>query len=568
MGSARYVLWIALLLAGCVAEAPTAEVTSAVTSPIKRKVLVVLAGWNEMPASQRNWVVDELERNREQSDARKDGRSITVRGSDPVEVAQSFAAALNTVASNGAVEYAVTDVVNLPESPRLAHSFDDAIVNHSTHGVTSTLQRCGIGVDTDRLTFAQQWCLWIFHITARHLAPLADWLDGDSIDLDELIGMLELSQRDVDEVWVFGMAITFKMLEWTEVPVGGRVVPVMGFAYTGNPYTMWESWAHRAEDYLSRVYGTSCQGRAYGANPPLSADDLRGLTLCQKFMTTGTMVLGGNAGGFGTAHHPVNAANIATTADLVRPKDYDFANTAAAMSAAPSWDRKTDLVLWGPDAVAEPVACGTWHCNEEDYQLWQLSHMPDGTAISRDGVTPLDWWRAITATMPLVPVANRDSLELPRPGEIPPAACAAGQVRAGTRCVTMPAGCTGETFRDHGYAFCPGAYTWQGAQDECVKTDGHLATVADVYEQEFLVAHRSNDQWLGLYRAAADCQWHWVTGESLIYGDPAAGDGAWQAGMPDSGCGDQDCGSFWNSDGWDDDWCGSANSSFVCEWEP
>ncbi|HEU0033935.1 MAG TPA: C-type lectin domain-containing protein [Kofleriaceae bacterium] len=553
-------------------------------TPIRRNVLVVIAGWNEMPKHERAGLIAQLERTDERNDQRKDGRSITVHGSDPREVAASFASALSNQASGGAVAYTIADVVDLTATPKLDHPFDDEIVNRTNHGVTRTLESCGIGVGTERLTFAQMWCLYTWRVTtAKYLAPLAAWLDRDPIQLDDLVQLPELNtpralvsrtdavvddsspypHHEINEIWIFGAALVWKMPEWTEVTLGGRAVPVMGFAYTVRPTNMWESFAHRAEDYLSRWYGSSCQGRAYGTNELLSREALQTLTLCQKYMTTGTMVVAGNAGGFGTAHHPVNARNEATSAGQASPKDYDFANTVAAFSAGPAWDRKTDLVLWEPDAAGEPVDCGTWHCNEEDYQLWLFSHMPDGTATSRDGVTKLNWWEAITATT-LVPPSDRDALELPRAGSSP---CGAGEVRAGARCVALPAGCTGETYREHGYGFCSGGFTWQAAQDRCVAAGGHLVTIGDQYEQEFVISHRSNDQWIGLARSTTDCQWRWVTGEPLAYGVPFSGDGAWQAGMPDSSCGDQDCGSFWYANGWDDDWCGTTNASYICEWE-
>ena len=124
-----------------------------------------------------------------------------------------------------------------------------------------------------------------------------------------------------------------------------------------------------------------------------------------------------------------------------------------------------------------------------------------------------------------------------------------------------------ELFNGHGYAVFKGKFTWCEAEMLCELMGGHLATVNDFDEQQFLCSINGNRDslWLGGYRYYFDPDsWRWVTGEPWDFTN-------WGDDEPNGGNnpGDECCCVLWPVL-WNDlsDSNLHEQSGFICEWEP
>ncbi len=84
------------------------------------------------------------------------------------------------------------------------------------------------------------------------------------------------------------------------------------------------------------------------------------------------------------------------------------------------------------------------------------------------------------------------------------------------RCRVMDATSTGWTwFRDYAYRTTPDAMTWQAAADWAVSVGGHLATVVDQEENDFLQTLLGGASgWIGYSNVAMDGNWAWMDGQA------------------------------------------------------
>lgn len=121
------------------------------------------------------------------------------------------------------------------------------------------------------------------------------------------------------------------------------------------------------------------------------------------------------------------------------------------------------------------------------------------------------------------------------------------------------------TFKGHQYRFFDQKVSWSEAKTRCELLGGHLVTISDTQEQNFIaqlppILDRDNRVWIGLADRELQGQWEWVTGESLVFEN-------WAPGLPDNLTGNQDCvemgyaNSKWN------DKSGRNRFAFICEWE-
>ncbi len=124
----------------------------------------------------------------------------------------------------------------------------------------------------------------------------------------------------------------------------------------------------------------------------------------------------------------------------------------------------------------------------------------------------------------------------------------------------------------HYYECVDGCGDWFDARDFAsdqvfMNMRGHLATVTDAGEQNFINQDLGCSGWLGGMQAEGAAQpdedWEWITGEPFIFT-------AWADGEPnDSGCnGEEGCENcLETSDEWNDESCNS-NRSCIIEYEP
>ena len=119
--------------------------------------------------------------------------------------------------------------------------------------------------------------------------------------------------------------------------------------------------------------------------------------------------------------------------------------------------------------------------------------------------------------------------------------------------------------KKHYYTVITDEMLWEEAEAYCEQRGGHLVTIADVAENDFVYELLPDGglYWLGGTDKETEGEWKWVTGEPWDYTN-------WHSGEPNNGLGggEQDYTQIygnWNGF-WDDAW-NDQNNPFVCEWD-
>jgi hypothetical protein len=112
-------------------------------------------------------------------------------------------------------------------------------------------------------------------------------------------------------------------------------------------------------------------------------------------------------------------------------------------------------------------------------------------------------------------------------------------------------------------ALCFAARTWNEAEADCVAQGGHLASVHDQVEQDYIAqaafAVLGGDWWLGLSDQAQEGQYVWTDGTSTNYTN-------WMEGEPNNWEGSENCIHLvdWAGGAWNDLNC-DATARYVCK---
>lgn len=121
-------------------------------------------------------------------------------------------------------------------------------------------------------------------------------------------------------------------------------------------------------------------------------------------------------------------------------------------------------------------------------------------------------------------------------------------------------------FKGHKYELYNESMTWESAKLFCEKKGGHLVTISDEKENEFVNGMRcrnlSTDYqqsiWLGASDAANEGTWSWITGEPFTYSN-------WEPNEPNGGT-SQNYLQMYSSGNWDDVQ-NEAGRFVVCEYD-
>ena len=118
-------------------------------------------------------------------------------------------------------------------------------------------------------------------------------------------------------------------------------------------------------------------------------------------------------------------------------------------------------------------------------------------------------------------------------------------------------------YNGHSYLYYSTPVTWYFAKEYCESIGGHLVTLSDASENQFVKdCLGGNSAWIGLSDAGSENVWYWVTGESYAFSD-------WYPGQPDNysvnSQGSEDYVQY-NNIAWNDN-DGAALMGFVCEIE-
>jgi len=122
-----------------------------------------------------------------------------------------------------------------------------------------------------------------------------------------------------------------------------------------------------------------------------------------------------------------------------------------------------------------------------------------------------------------------------------------------------------KSFLGHQYAYITHPMTWIKARDYCAALGGHLVTIRNQEEQDFVASlpgklDKNNRVWIGLSDEDLNGTWEWVNGEAVQFTN-------WGEGLPDNLTGDQKyaemgyAGPKWN------DRPGRLKYTFICEWD-
>jgi hypothetical protein len=111
----------------------------------------------------------------------------------------------------------------------------------------------------------------------------------------------------------------------------------------------------------------------------------------------------------------------------------------------------------------------------------------------------------------------------------------------------------------HQYKYVKENRSWHSANEYCANQGGHLATIQDEAENQYVYMMTHGNTWLGATDETYEGNWVWVSGEPWNYSN-------WRTGEPDSRQ-NTDYLAYYNYlPSWND--LEELNMFFVCEWEP
>lgn len=96
----------------------------------------------------------------------------------------------------------------------------------------------------------------------------------------------------------------------------------------------------------------------------------------------------------------------------------------------------------------------------------------------------------------------------------------------------------------HAYLLSSGSQSWLAAENEAVARGGHLVTINDAAENEWLAATFGDSRWIGFTDEASEGNWVWVSGEPVTYT-------SWNSGEPNNS-GNEDYGMIYSNGKWND----------------
>lgn len=183
-----------------------------------------------------------------------------------------------------------------------------------------------------------------------------------------------VNSGQIDEVWLWG----FPGAGWFESTMAGRNAywingtPVsgidtkpfvlMGYSYERGMAEALESFGHRTESIMRRVYGSWDAADTHAWN---------------KFTLQDWQVPG--RGGIGNAHNAFNAE---------AGTDYNRSSSRLLPTTADDWNNFPNLT--GATTLKN---CTTWGCDGHGYLKWWYSHMPHMAGMA-NGILN-NWWRYI-----------------------------------------------------------------------------------------------------------------------------------------------------------------------------
>jgi hypothetical protein len=145
---------------------------------------------------------------------------------------------------------------------------------------------------------------------------------------------------------------------------------VMGLNYERDLACALESYAHRIESTMMKVYGW------WDYDNKTDKDSLTTWEMFAAYALKYDKFLSGMSH-VGNVHLPPNGE-----------KDYDWANKTKIMSFADNWKNYPDV----KEENAHEMDCSEWGCNHLGYMKWWLSHLPHFRGINPKDGKLNNWW--------------------------------------------------------------------------------------------------------------------------------------------------------------------------------
>jgi hypothetical protein len=212
----------------------------------------------------------------------------------------------------------------------------------------------------------------------QHEPDIADY--GQFLDDDEFGICGSFNRGEIDELWLFGgpwFGFNESRLAgpggflYNSVPYEGSscnsLLPIMGFNYERSLSLMLESYGHRVEATMTKLY------RSWAQNRTLHHWDEFGLAeaLSPDF----------DYSGCGNIHFPPNGRH-----------DYEYTNREPVQTICDDFFSYPNLS--DPESVKKPITCDAWGCTQLSYFEYWYTHLPAMRGVNPDGRSN-DWWQYI-----------------------------------------------------------------------------------------------------------------------------------------------------------------------------
>ena len=209
----------------------------------------------------------------------------------------------------------------------------------------------------------------------RHDPDIADY--GQFMKNAEYDICGKLNRGEIDELWIFGgpwFGFNESRLagpigfDYNSKPYPGsacnELLPIMGFSYERSLTQMLESFGHRTEATMRKIFENWEQESAWGL---FSKSALRASNVTFS--------------GCGMVHFPPNAEN-----------EYNYTSQSTVESICDDFINYPSLSA--PALARQSVSCSDWGCSTQGFFKYWLRHLPAFAGVAPDG-TSNDWWQYI-----------------------------------------------------------------------------------------------------------------------------------------------------------------------------
>ena len=258
----------------------------------------------------------------------------------------------------------------------IINTFLSATSSHMAFTVVATTESHRWPLLLDGFRYDQSTFVAAYQSRTPHQPEASDYGEFLSDPAFDICG--KLNRGEIDELWVYAApwflsnesklmgpgAFWYNSSPWPLNYGCNRLLPIMYYNYERGVPEAAETFGHRTESTMEQVYGGSSQNSVS--------------TAWNRFILVKALSPSFSYSGCGNVHYPANGV-----------RDYDWGNTGTALSNCD--DFKNYPNLSSPLAVAQPVTCSVWNCNNLSYFAYWYGHIPSFVGCAGDSRLN-DWW--------------------------------------------------------------------------------------------------------------------------------------------------------------------------------